>query len=47
MRALVLRGVFTMTQAELAWFYGGGAGGFWPEPWKAFSHMIPEESGTT
>ena len=25
-RALVLRGVFTMTQAELAWFYGGGRG---------------------
>ena len=41
-QALVLRGVFTMTRAELAWFYGGGAGGFWPEPWKAFSHMIPE-----
>jgi proline iminopeptidase len=42
-RALVLRGVFTMTQAELRWFYGGGAGGFWPDQWKAFSHMIPEE----
>ena len=25
-RALVLRGVFTMTRAELLWFYGGGAG---------------------
>ncbi len=24
---LVLRGVFLMTQAELDWFYGGGAGG--------------------
>jgi proline iminopeptidase len=42
-RALVLRGVFTMTQGELRWFYGGGAGGFWPEQWKAFSHMIPAE----
>ena len=41
--ALVLRGVFTMTRAELRWFYGGGAGGFWPEPWKAFSQMIPAE----
>jgi proline iminopeptidase len=28
--ALVLRGVFTMTRAELDWFYGGGSGGFWP-----------------
>ena len=42
-RALVLRGVFTMTRAELDWFYGGGAGGFWPEPWAAFAGMIPEE----
>ncbi len=40
--ALVLRGVFTMTQAELRWFYGGGAGGFWPEHWRAFSHMAPK-----
>ena len=42
-RALVLRGVFTMTEAELAWFYGGGAGRFWPEPWRTFSHMIPAD----
>jgi proline iminopeptidase len=42
-KALVLRGVFTMTRAELRWFYGGGAGGFWPEQWKAFAQMIPEE----
>ncbi len=39
--ALVLRGVFTMTQAELNWFYGGGAGAFWPDQWRAFSHMVP------
>ena len=31
---LVLRGVFLMTQAELDWFYGGGAGKFWPEVWE-------------
>ncbi len=41
--ALVLRGVFTMTRGELDWFYGGGAGGFWPEPWRAFVGMIPED----
>ncbi|WP_116597713.1 prolyl aminopeptidase [Primorskyibacter marinus] len=40
---LVLRGVFMMTQAELDWFYGGGAGLFWPEPWARFSDLIPEE----
>ena len=40
--ALVLRGVFTMTQAELQWFYGGGAGAFWPDQWRAFSHMVPQ-----
>jgi len=41
--ALVLRGVFTMTRAELDWFYGGGAGAFWPDQWKAFSHMVPAD----
>ncbi|MBU2960628.1 prolyl aminopeptidase [Citreicella sp. C3M06] len=42
-RRLVLRGVFMMTQAELDWFYGGGAGQFWPEPWARFRDMIPED----
>ncbi|SDD67394.1 prolyl aminopeptidase [Ruegeria marina] len=40
---LVLRGVFLMTQAELDWFYGGGAGKFWPEEWARFSAPIPDE----
>ena len=40
-QALTLRGVFTMTQAELDWFYGGGASYFWPDQWRAFSHMVP------
>ena len=39
---LVLRGVFTMTEAELRWFYGGGAGAFWPETWARFCAPIPE-----
>ncbi len=42
-RNLVLRGVFMMTQAELDWFYGGGAGQFWPETWARFESLIPEE----
>ncbi len=40
---LILRGVFLMTQAELAWFYGGGAGQFWPDVWKRFRNIIPED----
>ncbi|MBV2359471.1 prolyl aminopeptidase [Thalassococcus sp. CAU 1522] len=40
---LVLRGVFLMTRAELDWFYAGGAGQFWPEPWARFRDMIPED----
>lgn len=41
-RHLALRGVFLMTRAELDWFYGGGAGQFWPEQWQRFAHMVPE-----
>lgn len=39
---LVLRGVFLMSRPELDWFYGGGAGRFWPEEWATFSSAIPE-----
>ncbi|MDX8349360.1 prolyl aminopeptidase [Cognatiyoonia sp. IB215446] len=41
--ALTLRGVFLMTQPELDWFYGGGAGKFWPELWARFVDLIPED----
>jgi proline iminopeptidase len=40
---LVLRGVFLMTQRELDWFYGGGAGQFWPDVWQRFVEIIPED----
>ena len=40
---LVLRGVFLATQAELGWFYGGGAGQFWPDLWEQFLDPIPAE----
>ncbi len=40
---LVLRGVFLMTQRELKWFYGGGAGAFWPDVWSRFTSIIPED----
>jgi proline iminopeptidase len=39
---LMLRGVFLATKAELDWFYGGGAGRFWPEAWARFVAPIPE-----
>lgn len=42
-RNLVLRGVFLMTQRELDWFYGGGAGRFWPEVWSRFEALVPED----
>lgn len=38
---LVLRGVFTMTQAELKWFYGGGAAAFFPDEWDHFAGLLP------
>lgn len=40
--ALALRGVFLLRQEELDWFYGGGAGRFWPDLWEKFVEIIPE-----
>lgn len=34
--------VFLATQVELDWFYGGGAGRFWPEQWQKFTSLLPE-----
>ncbi len=39
---LILRGVFTMTRAELDWFYGGGAGRFFPDLWERVVSALPE-----
>ena len=41
--ALVLRGVFLMTKPELDWFYGGGAGKFWPDVWEKFTKLVPAD----
>lgn len=38
---MVLRGIFLMTKAELDWFYGGGAGAFFPDLWSRFVAPIP------
>ncbi len=40
---LMLRGVFLMTRAELDWFYGGGAGQFWPDVWGRFRNLVPAD----
>ncbi|SFH05005.1 proline iminopeptidase [Palleronia marisminoris] len=42
-RHLMLRGVFLMTQAELDWFYAGGAGRFWPDLWSKFVDLVPHD----
>ena len=41
--AMVVRGVFLMTKRELDWFYGGGAGRFWPDLWERFTKIVPED----
>lgn len=42
-QALILRGVFLATSYELDWFYGGGAGQFYPDLWARFCRLIPED----
>lgn len=32
-----------MTKPELDWFYGGGAGRFWPDLWSRFAQLVPED----
>ncbi len=40
--ALVLRGVFLLTQRELKWFYQDGASMLFPDAWARFQAPIPE-----
>jgi proline iminopeptidase len=39
--ALILRGVFLLTQRELAWFYQDGASMIFPDAWERFVAPIP------
>jgi proline iminopeptidase len=39
---LVVRGVFTLTQAEVDWYYQGGAAWLFPDLWENFLAPIPE-----
>jgi proline iminopeptidase len=41
--SLVLRGVFLLTERELAWFYQDGAGMLFPDAWARFCAPIPAE----
>jgi proline iminopeptidase len=39
---LVLRGIYTVTRAELNWFYQYGVSEMFPEKWERFQAPIPE-----
>ncbi len=39
--ALVLRGIFLLTDPELKWFYQGGASMLFPDAWERFCAPIP------
>ena len=41
-QALVLRGIFLLRAAEVAWFYQGGASAIFPDAWDAYLHAIPK-----
>jgi proline iminopeptidase len=41
--ALILRGIFTMRQSEVDWFYQKGASEIFPDRWEGFLAPIPEE----
>jgi proline iminopeptidase len=40
-RELVLRGIFTLRQVELDWFYEGGAAAVFPDLWERFLEPVP------
>ena len=41
-RALIVRGVFTATPAEIDWYYQGGAAWLFPDLWERFLAPIPQ-----
>ncbi|MBS9719960.1 prolyl aminopeptidase [Tianweitania sp. BSSL-BM11] len=40
--ALVLRGIYTLTKAELSWYYQFGVSEMFPDKWERFIAPIPE-----
>ncbi|WP_054007792.1 prolyl aminopeptidase [Cypionkella psychrotolerans] len=43
MSALILRGIYTLTKAELAWIYQHGVLQMFPDKWAAYQATIPAE----
>jgi len=41
-KALILRGIFTLRRKELLWFYQEGASFLFPEAWEGYLEPIPE-----
>jgi len=41
-RALIVRGIFLLRQAELRWFYQEGASWLFPDVWESYLAPIPE-----
>src|ERR1035438_3232022 len=41
--ALALRGIYTVTKAELAWYYQFGVSEMFPDKWERFQTPIPPE----
>ena len=46
-QALILRGVFLLTERELRWFYQDGASMMFPDAWERFVQPIPWPSAAT
>ncbi|MBZ2196223.1 prolyl aminopeptidase [Occultella gossypii] len=42
-RSLVLRGIFTLREAELAWFYEGGASALFPDWFERYVAPVPTQ----
>jgi proline iminopeptidase len=41
--ALIVRGIFTLRRAELAWYYQYGASEIFPDAWERFLEPIPKD----
>ena len=42
-KALILRGIFTLRHSELQWFYQEGAHNIYPDIWEIYESVIPKE----
>ncbi|MES0873225.1 prolyl aminopeptidase [Sinimarinibacterium thermocellulolyticum] len=45
-KALILRGIFLLREAEIRWFYQDGASWIFPDAWAEFLRPIPEAERT-